>query len=84
MHTIVYFFSLKVQAEIRNNYSAAGYYFHNSWRPLTGAVIKQFNDSSAVTHCLRGKIIYMLGDSTVRQWFQYLTAFVPGKSRFIN
>ncbi|MCI4378420.1 hypothetical protein PGIGA_G00215710 [Pangasianodon gigas] len=72
----------KGQAKVKKNYNAAGYYFHNSWRPLSGAVIQQFNDSSTITHCLRGKIIYMLGDSTVRQWFEYLTAFVPELKEF--
>ncbi|XP_026768676.3 NXPE family member 3 [Pangasianodon hypophthalmus] len=67
----------KGQAKVKNNYNTAGYYFHDTWRSLNGAVIQQFNDSSAITHCLRGKIVYMLGDSTLRQWFEYLTAFVP-------
>ncbi|KAM9462829.1 NXPE family member 3-like [Clarias gariepinus] len=40
-------------------------------------LISWFNDSAAITHCLRGKLVYMFGDSTVRQWFEYLTAFVP-------
>lgn len=75
---------LKVQAKIKNNYTPTGYYFLSSWRPLTGAVVMQFNDSSTITQCLRGKMIYMLGDSTVRQWFEYLTAVVPGKIMFIN
>ncbi|MCI4378279.1 hypothetical protein PGIGA_G00213950, partial [Pangasianodon gigas] len=65
------------QAKVKSIYNAAGYYFHDTWRPLNGAVIWRFNDSSAITHCLKGKIVYMLGDSTVRQWFEYLTALVP-------
>lgn len=43
----------------------------------------QFNNKSAITQCLKGKMIYMFGDSTVRQWFEYLTAFVPGKDRLL-
>ncbi|KAM9462831.1 NXPE family member 3-like [Clarias gariepinus] len=65
------------KGQIRLNYTAAGYYYHNTWRPLNGTVLRQFNDSAAITHCLRGKLVYMFGDSTVRQWFEYLTAFVP-------
>ncbi|KAB5576908.1 hypothetical protein PHYPO_G00203930 [Pangasianodon hypophthalmus] len=65
------------QAKVKSIYNAAGYYFHDTWRPLNGAVIWRFNDSSAITHCLKGKIVYMHGDSTVRQWFEYLTALVP-------
>ncbi|KAF4087281.1 hypothetical protein AMELA_G00093820 [Ameiurus melas] len=39
--------------------------------------MRHFNDPSAITQCLRGKIVYLFGDSTIRQWFEYLTAFVP-------
>lgn len=63
-------------------YSAAGYYFNNTWRPVSGPAIRQFNDPSAVTHCLKGKLLYMLGDSTIRQWFEYLTNFVPNLKEF--
>ncbi|KAI5621336.1 NXPE family member 3 precursor [Silurus asotus] len=31
----------------------------------------------AITRCLKGKTLYMFGDSTMRQWFEYLTDFVP-------
>ncbi|KAF7709344.1 hypothetical protein HF521_016194 [Silurus meridionalis] len=58
-------------------YDAAGYYFNNTWKPLNGAVIQQFSNSLAITRCLKGKTVYMFGDSTIRQWFEYLTAFVP-------
>ncbi|KAF4087279.1 hypothetical protein AMELA_G00093790 [Ameiurus melas] len=63
----------KAEATEKNNISA-GYYFHGTWRPLNGEVIQQFKDSSAITRCLRGKALYMFGDSTVRQWFEYLSA----------
>ncbi|XP_060785842.1 NXPE family member 3-like [Neoarius graeffei] len=74
--------AVKGKVKIKNNCNTAGYYLHNSWRPLSGAVIQQFNDSSTITQCLRGKIMYMFGDSTVRQWFEYLTAFVPELKEF--
>ncbi|XP_060733252.1 NXPE family member 3-like [Tachysurus vachellii] len=64
-------------AIVKNNYNAAGYYFNGTWRSLSGSAVQQFNDPSAITRCLRGKIVYMLGDSTLRQWYKYLTAFVP-------
>ncbi|XP_060785545.1 NXPE family member 3-like [Neoarius graeffei] len=70
------------QAKVKNSYIPAGYYFHDTWTPLNGAVIQQFNDSSAITHCLRGKAVYMFGDSTVRQWFEYL-ADVPNLQQLI-
>ncbi|MCI4378277.1 hypothetical protein PGIGA_G00213930 [Pangasianodon gigas] len=65
------------QAKVKNHYISAGYYFHGTWRPLNGAVIRRFNHSSAITHCLRGKAVYMFGDSTVRQWSEYLTSSLP-------
>ncbi|KAF5902010.1 NXPE family member 3-like, partial [Clarias magur] len=67
----------KGQTQVKNNQTPAGYYYNNSWRPLNAMDMHQFRDSAAVTRCLRGKIIYMLGDSTARQWFEYLTAFLP-------
>ncbi|KAF7656388.1 hypothetical protein LDENG_00041830 [Lucifuga dentata] len=60
----------------------SGYYYGGSWRPLGGVMMRQFNDSSAITQCLRGKVINMYGDSTVRQWFEYLSAFVPELKEF--
>ncbi|XP_051567134.1 NXPE family member 3 [Myxocyprinus asiaticus] len=55
----------------------SGYYYQGLWKPLGGVTMRQFNDSSAVTQCLRGKMVYMYGDSTVRQWYEYLVAHVP-------
>lgn len=56
----------------------SGYYYQDSWRPFGGVKMRQFNDSSAITQCLKNKVINMYGDSTVRQWFEHLIAFVPG------
>lgn len=44
--------------------------------------MRQFNESSAVTECLKNKVINMYGDSTVRQWFEYLITLVPGEFYF--
>uniref|UniRef100_A0A4W5LWD1 Neurexophilin and PC-esterase domain family, member 3 n=1 Tax=Hucho hucho TaxID=62062 RepID=A0A4W5LWD1_9TELE len=59
----------------------SGYYFQGSWRALGGGVMRQFNASSA-TQCLKGKVVYMYGDSTVRQWFEYLNTLVPDLKEF--
>lgn len=40
--------------------------------------MRHFNDPDNVTECLQRKMVYLFGDSTIRQWFEYLTAFVPG------
>lgn len=60
----------------------SGYYFGDSWKPLNGLKIRQFNDSTVATQCLRNKMIYMYGDSTVRQWFEYLIALAPDLKEF--
>jgi len=57
----------------------SGYFYEDSWRPLSGVTMRQFNESSAVTYCLKNKVINMYGDSTVRQWFEYLIALAPGE-----
>uniref|UniRef100_A0A8C5B3M3 NXPE C-terminal domain-containing protein n=2 Tax=Gadus morhua TaxID=8049 RepID=A0A8C5B3M3_GADMO len=38
--------------------------------------VRQF-DAKSITQCLTGKVMNMYGDSTMRQWFEYLRAFVP-------
>ncbi|XP_015240869.1 PREDICTED: NXPE family member 3 [Cyprinodon variegatus] len=55
----------------------SGYYFKDLWRPLGGATMRHFNDSAAIRQCLRNKVVNMYGDSTVRQWFEYLIASAP-------
>ncbi|XP_061484142.1 NXPE family member 3 isoform X2 [Rhineura floridana] len=49
----------------------------DEWRART-QWIRHFNESSDITECLQGKLIHLFGDSTIRQWFEYLTTFVPG------
>uniref|UniRef100_A0A3Q3GIN3 NXPE C-terminal domain-containing protein n=1 Tax=Labrus bergylta TaxID=56723 RepID=A0A3Q3GIN3_9LABR len=56
----------------------SGYYYQGVWRPLGGTKVHQFNNSSAISQCLKGKVVHMYGDSTVRQWFEYLDASLPG------
>ncbi|KAM9406655.1 NXPE family member 3-like isoform 2-T2 [Salvelinus alpinus] len=62
--------------------TASGYYFQGSWRGLGGVVMHQFNDTSAITQCLKGKMVYMYGDSTVRQYYEFLTSFLPELREF--
>ncbi|XP_067300241.1 NXPE family member 3 [Pseudorasbora parva] len=73
----------KVRAKgMRPKFLPSGYYYQGSWKPLSGVVMRQFNDSSVITQCLRGKMVYMYGDSTVRQWYEYLIARVPEFKEF--
>ncbi|XP_056434287.1 NXPE family member 3-like isoform X2 [Gadus chalcogrammus] len=57
-------------------YNPAGYYYKGSWRSFDGTPVRQF-DAKSITQCLTGKVMNMYGDSTMRQWFEYLRAFVP-------
>lgn len=55
----------------------SGYFYRNQWRPRKFKM-RQFNYPNNITECLKKKVVYLFGDSTIRQWFEYLTAFVPG------
>ncbi|CAI5660870.1 unnamed protein product [Oreochromis niloticus] len=60
----------------------SGYYYQGVWRALGGTTVHQFNTSSAITQCLKGKVVHMYGDSTMRQWFEYLNAALPDLKEF--
>nr|XP_014350391.1 PREDICTED: NXPE family member 3 [Latimeria chalumnae] len=59
----------------------SGFYYSNKWKSKR-LKIHQFNNSTDVTECLQGKVIHLYGDSTIRQWFEYLTEFVPDLKEF--
>ncbi|CAD7680205.1 unnamed protein product [Nyctereutes procyonoides] len=59
----------------------SGYYYKDQWRPRKFKM-RQFNDPDNITECLQRKVVYLFGDSTIRQWFEYLTAFVPDLVEF--
>uniref|UniRef100_A0A8C4XM79 Neurexophilin and PC-esterase domain family member 3 n=1 Tax=Falco tinnunculus TaxID=100819 RepID=A0A8C4XM79_FALTI len=61
--------------------SPSGYYHEDQWRSRIHW-IHHFNKSDDITKCLQGKVIHLFGDSTIRQWFEYLTAFVPDLVEF--
>ncbi len=55
----------------------AGFYLKDVWKSFV-CNTQQFN-SAQMGNCLKNKIVYMMGDSTTRQWFEYLEKNVPGK-----
>ncbi|XP_051870164.1 NXPE family member 3-like isoform X2 [Pristis pectinata] len=61
--------------------SPSGYYFQDQWMSTT-CNIRSFDTAAKVTGCLHGKKVYLFGDSTIRQWFEYLIAFVPALKKF--
>ncbi|KAM6979581.1 NXPE family member 3-like [Aplochiton taeniatus] len=50
----------------------SGYYYQGTWRTLSGVEMSPFRTSSSITQCLRSKVVHIMGDSTVRQWYWYL------------
>ncbi|OCT92349.1 NXPE family member 3 [Xenopus laevis] len=59
----------------------SGYYYHDYWMS-SRSYIQQFNKPDDITNCLKGKVVHLFGDSTIRQWFEYLTGFVSGLRTF--
>ncbi|XP_015258874.1 PREDICTED: NXPE family member 3-like [Cyprinodon variegatus] len=60
----------------------AGYYYQGEWRALDGTTVRQFTNNSAISQCLKGKVLHLLGDSTIRQWFEYLITNTPDLKKF--
>ncbi|KAM4712406.1 NXPE family member 3-like [Anableps anableps] len=60
----------------------AGYYYQGEWRALDGTTVHQFNNATALSQCLKGKVLHLYGDSTVRQWFEFLIAKIPDLKKF--
>uniref|UniRef100_A0A3B4BFF3 NXPE C-terminal domain-containing protein n=1 Tax=Periophthalmus magnuspinnatus TaxID=409849 RepID=A0A3B4BFF3_9GOBI len=60
----------------------SGYYFNNQWQPLGGPAVRQFNNASVIIACLKGKQLYLFGDSTIRQYYLYITKTLPNLQKF--
>uniref|UniRef100_A0A672HF04 Neurexophilin and PC-esterase domain family, member 3 n=1 Tax=Salarias fasciatus TaxID=181472 RepID=A0A672HF04_SALFA len=56
----------------------AGYYYKGLWSSLSGTTVKRFNSASAISQCLKNKVVHMYGDSTVRQWLEFLSRELSG------
>uniref|UniRef100_A0A8C5PCD6 NXPE C-terminal domain-containing protein n=1 Tax=Leptobrachium leishanense TaxID=445787 RepID=A0A8C5PCD6_9ANUR len=61
----------------------SGYYYQDKWTSLV-CLAQHFPQSADARACLRGRDIHMLGDSTVRQWFEYLEKFIPCEYFHLN
>ncbi|XP_042565505.1 NXPE family member 3-like [Clupea harengus] len=53
----------------------SGFYMNDVWTSFVCAARNFAKDD--MTQCLKDKHIYMMGDSTTRQWFEYLILAVP-------
>ncbi|KAF4118128.1 NXPE family member 3-like [Onychostoma macrolepis] len=57
----------------------AGFYLKDVWKSFV-CNTRQFSPAQ-MANCLKNKIVYFMGDSTTRQWFEYLERTVPGIKR---
>uniref|UniRef100_A0A4X2MBN5 NXPE C-terminal domain-containing protein n=1 Tax=Vombatus ursinus TaxID=29139 RepID=A0A4X2MBN5_VOMUR len=48
----------------------SGYALQGMWIPTSCKLIR-FNDANIIRDCLKGKLVYLMGDSTLRQWILY-------------
>ncbi|KAM9312122.1 NXPE family member 3-like [Gastrophryne carolinensis] len=58
----------------------SGFYYKDSWTSLKCSA-RHFPQPTDALACLKEKDIHMFGDSTLRQWFEYLVAFIPSLER---
>ncbi|XP_044198791.1 NXPE family member 3-like [Thunnus albacares] len=75
----------KDQAEVKSSIvhsGPVGYYYQGAWRALSGTTVRQFNTPSVINQCLKGKVVHLYGDSTIRQWFEHLNTVLPDLKQF--
>ncbi|XP_066497983.1 NXPE family member 3-like [Hoplias malabaricus] len=56
--------------------SPAGFYLNDRWTSLM-CNVQPFRSAQQIAACLKDKQILMMGDSTLRQWYEYLLETVP-------
>lgn len=54
----------------------SGFYHQDRWYS-TFCSSRSFPTVDSILNCLAGRIVYMMGDSTLRQWWEYLRDTVP-------
>ncbi|KAE8592183.1 hypothetical protein XENTR_v10018678 [Xenopus tropicalis] len=59
----------------------SGYFYQNMWN-LRYCSIKRYRNMDSINECLKGKIVYMTGDSTMFQWMTYLNNHVNSLKAF--
>ncbi|KAE8599893.1 hypothetical protein XENTR_v10017388 [Xenopus tropicalis] len=58
----------------------SGFYYQDLWQSRV-CRNRAFPTPPDVTDCLSGKVIYMFGDSTTQQWWNFLLSFIPTLQR---
>lgn len=59
----------------------AGFYLNDVWTSFVCST-RRFT-MQTTTQCLKDKHIYMMGDSTMRQWFEFFVKAVPSEITYI-
>ncbi|XP_069470613.1 NXPE family member 1-like isoform X2 [Ambystoma mexicanum] len=59
----------------------SGYYFKNTWRPIF-CNVPCYDTEELLNPCIQGKLIYLMGDSTLRQWILHFPKFANGTLTF--
>ncbi|XP_073931699.1 NXPE family member 3-like [Castor canadensis] len=54
----------------------SGFYYQNTWHSLSCSG-RTFPTADSILGCLAGRVVHMIGDSTLRQWWEYLRDTVP-------
>ncbi|KAM9296185.1 NXPE family member 1-like [Gastrophryne carolinensis] len=60
-----------------------GFFLKNHWSPLH-CDLPAFEPLSHIEKCLAGKMIYLIGDSTLRQWILFFPSVLPDLKFFDN
>uniref|UniRef100_A0A8C5PVV4 NXPE C-terminal domain-containing protein n=1 Tax=Leptobrachium leishanense TaxID=445787 RepID=A0A8C5PVV4_9ANUR len=58
------------------NLDPSGFFYQDVWISRS-CRNRPFPDSVSASSCLHGRVLYMFGDSTLRQWWEYLVNFIP-------
>ncbi|XP_056403631.1 NXPE family member 1-like [Hyla sarda] len=59
----------------------SGFVLQNKWRPVF-CKIPDFTTQDKMYACLKDKLVYLFGDSTVRQWFEHILQTFKGFKNF--
>ncbi|XP_053718281.1 NXPE family member 3-like [Synchiropus splendidus] len=60
----------------------AGYYYRDVWHAVSGSRVQRFSTPDEISSCLQGKELHLYGDSTIRQWYEYLNESLPDLKEF--
>ncbi|XP_068936805.1 NXPE family member 1-like [Petaurus breviceps papuanus] len=59
----------------------SGYSFQGTWNPAF-CKLTQLSNVTVINDCLKGKLIYLMGDSTLRQWINHFSKIVKTLKSF--